>query len=166
MEQRVEGKVAIVTGAAQGIGKGVALHLAREGADLVVVDIDLPKAEQVAQEIRTLQRRAMPYHINLAHIAEIQPMVDAVVREFGKIDILVNSAAVVQSKFFLDVTEEDWDRITDINQKGLVFCIQAVAKQMIAQVPEAVKAAGKTDHSYGKIVNFSSISGRRGRAYQ
>ena len=166
MEQRLLNKIAIVTGAGQGIGKGVALRLAQEGADVVVADISLPNAEQVAQEIRDLNRQALAYYINLANVAEIQPMVDKVVAEFGRIDILVNVAGVVQSKPLIEVTEEDWDRVIDINQKGLFFCLQAVGAQMIKQVPDEIKAAGRTEQSYGKIVNFSSISGRRGRAYQ
>ncbi len=166
MEQRLAGKIAIVTGAGQGIGKGVALRLAQEGAGVVVADINLQNAEQTTQEIRNLNQRALAYYINLANIAEIQSMVDKVVAEFGRIDILVNVAGVVQSKPLLEVTEADWDRVLDINLKGLFFCIQAVAKQMINQVPDDVKAAGKTDRSHGKIVNLSSISGRRGRAYQ
>lgn len=166
MEQRLLGKVAIVTGAGQGIGKGVALRLAREGADVVAADINLAQADQTAQEISGLQRQALAYHIDLAKIAGIQLMVDYVVETFGHIDILVNNAGVVQSKPFLDVTEADWDRVIAINQKSVVFCIQAVAKHMIAQVPEDVKVAGKAERSYGKIVNFSSISGRRGRPLQ
>jgi meso-butanediol dehydrogenase/(S,S)-butanediol dehydrogenase/diacetyl reductase len=166
MEQRLFNKVAIITGAGQGIGKGVALRLAQEGADVVVADINLPNAEQTAQEIRSLDRRALVYSINLANVSEIQPMVDHVVAKFGQIDILINNAGVVQSKPFLEITEADWDRVLDINLKGLFFCIQAVARQIIKQMPEDIKSAGKTDRSYGKIVNLSSIAGRRGRAYQ
>ncbi len=166
MEQRLRAKVAIVTGAGRGIGKAVALRLANEGADVAVADIDAQNAGQTAHAIRALKRRALACRINLANVAEIQPMVDAVTAEFGRIDILVNSAGVVQSKPFLAVTEEDWDRLIDINLKGLFFCMQAVGAQMIEQVPDEVKAVGRTDRSYGKIVNLSSISGRRGRAYQ
>jgi len=166
MEHRLQGKVAIVTGAGQGIGKGVALRLAQEGADIVIADINRKNAEQTAQEVCELQRRSRAYSINLANISEIPPMVEATVKEFGRIDILINAAGVIQSKPFLDVTEEDWDRIIDINQKSVVFCIQAVVKQMIRQLPEEVKAADRAERSYGKIVNFSSISGRRGRAFQ
>lgn len=162
MEQRLNDKVAIVTGAAQGIGKAVALRLAHEGADIVVADINLQKAEQTAQEIR----RALAYHIDLANVSEIQPMVDTVVTEFGRIDILVNVAGVAQTKPFSEITEDDWDRVIGINLKGTVFCIQAVGTQMIKQVPDEVKKTGRADRSYGKIVNFSSISGRRGRALQ
>jgi NAD(P)-dependent dehydrogenase (short-subunit alcohol dehydrogenase family) len=159
-------KVAIVTGAGQGIGKGVALRLAREGADIVAADIRASNAEQTAREVRQLQRRALAYPINLAHIAEIQPMVEAVAQAFGRIDILVNVAGIIQAKPFLEVTEDDWDRIIDVNQKSVVFCIQAVAKQMIAQVPESESNSGRVNGCYGKIINFSSISGRRGRSLQ
>lgn len=166
MEQRLQDRIALVTGAGQGIGKEVALRLAREGASVVAADINQPNAEQTAQEIRASTRKASAAAIDLARLVEIQPLVDRVVAEFSRIDILVNAAGVIQTKRFLDVTEADWDRIIDVNQKSLVFCIQAVARQMIKQVPEAVKAAGRADQSYGKIVNFSSISGRRGRPLQ
>ncbi|MCJ7673534.1 MAG: glucose 1-dehydrogenase [Sedimentisphaerales bacterium] len=166
MEQRLNGKMAIVTGSGQGIGKAVALRLAHEGADVVVADINLEKAQQTAQEIRALRRRAMTYGVDVASVAEIRRMVDSVAAEFGRIDILVNCAGVVQAKPFLEITEDDWDRIIDINLKGTTFCIQAVAAQMVRQAPEQVKMAGRADRSYGKIVNFSSISGRHGRALQ
>ncbi|MBM4044752.1 MAG: glucose 1-dehydrogenase [Planctomycetes bacterium] len=166
MQERLSGKKAIVTGAAQGIGKAVALRLAQEGADVVAADLNVAKAEETAQEIRKLGRCALAYGINLANVSEIQPLVGRAVAEFGRIDILVNVAGISQTKPFAEVTEQDWDSITDVNQKGLVFIIQAVAAQMVKQVPQAVKAAGKADRSYGKIVNFSSISGRRGRPLQ
>ena len=166
MEQRMQGKIALITGGGQGIGKGTAFLLAREGAAVVLADINIQEAEQTAEEIRHQGGRALAYQANLANIAEIQPLVDRVVAEFGRIDILVNSAGIVQSKGFLDITEAEWDRVLDINLKGLFFCIQTVARQMIAQVPDDIKAAGKPDRSYGKIVNLSSVSGRRGRSYQ
>jgi NAD(P)-dependent dehydrogenase (short-subunit alcohol dehydrogenase family) len=166
MEQRLIGKAAIVTGSGQGIGKAVALRLAREGADLIVADENLRGAEQTVDEILALDRRAVAYSIDLANVSEIQPMADRTVTEFGRIDILVNVAGVAQTKPLLEMTEDDWDRVMDINLKGTVFCVQAVGAQMIKQVPDEVKKAGRADRSYGKIVNFSSISGRRGRALQ
>jgi NAD(P)-dependent dehydrogenase (short-subunit alcohol dehydrogenase family) len=166
MEQRLLNKVAIVTGSGQGIGKGVALRLAQEGADVVIADINTPNAEQTAQEIRDLQRRALTYTINLAHIHEIQLMVDAVVQEFGRIDILVNVAGIIQSKRFLEVTEDEWDRILDVNLKSVVFCMQAVARQMLTRIPDHIKSADRADRCYGKMINFSSISGQRGRPLQ
>jgi NAD(P)-dependent dehydrogenase (short-subunit alcohol dehydrogenase family) len=166
MEQRLGEKTAIVTGAGQGIGKAAALRLAGEGANVVVVDINPKTAEQTAEEIQVLNRRALACHINIANVAEIQPMIDRVVAEFGRIDILVNAAGVAQTGLFLELTEQEWDRVVDTNLKGTAFIIQAVGHQMIRQVPEQVKAAGYADRSYGKIVNFSSISGRHGRAEQ
>ena len=166
MEQRLSGKTAIVTGSGQGIGKAVALRLAREGANCVVADIMASKAQEVAEQISAAGRRAIAHRIDMANVAEIQPMVDRTLGEFGRVDILVNVAGVAQTKPFLEMTPDDWDRIIDTNLRGTTFCIQAVGAQMIKQVPDQVKQAQKADRSYGKIVNFSSISGRRGRAMQ
>jgi len=166
MEQRLNGKVAIVTGSGHGIGKAVALRLAHEGADIIVADIDITSTEQTVQEILAVGRKAVAHSIDLANISQIRSMVGRVVNEFGRIDILVNVAGVALTKPFLDFTEDEWDRVLDVNLKGTVFCIQAVAAQMIEQVPEEVRKAGQANKSYGKIVNFSSISGRRGRELQ
>jgi len=163
MENRLAGKIALVTGAGQGIGKAVALRLAREGADVVVADINAQTAEQTAQEMRALGRRALAYAIDLGNISEIQPLIDLAVAEFGRLDILVNNAGLTLTKPLLDVTEAEWDRIVDVNQKALFFCCQAAGAQMIRQTPDEVKAAGRADACHGKIVNLSSISGRRGR---
>lgn len=174
MKERLDGKIAIVTGSGQGIGKAVALRLAEEGANVVVADINTQTAERTAEEIRALNRRALSYSIDVANVTEIQAMVDNAVVEFDRIDILINAAGVAQTGFFLELTEQQWDHIVDTNLKGTTFCIQAVGRQMIRQVPEEIKTAGHADRSplgdtlrcYGKIVNFSSISGRHGRAAQ
>jgi meso-butanediol dehydrogenase / (S,S)-butanediol dehydrogenase / diacetyl reductase len=165
MEQRLLNKVAIVTGAGQGLGKAVALRLAAEGADIVVAEYNAETAEQAAAEVRALGRRALPYRLDLSDVTQIQPMVERVVAEFGRIDILVNNAGRSQTKPMLDLTPEDWDRVVDTNQRGLFFCLQVVAKQMIALLPEDIRKADRAPHSYGKIVNFSSISGRSGRPF-
>ncbi|MBN2593863.1 MAG: glucose 1-dehydrogenase [Sedimentisphaerales bacterium] len=166
MEQRLIDKVAIVTGSGHGIGKAVALRLAHEGADIIIADIDIKSAEQTAREILDAGRKATAYSIDLANVSQIQPMVEQVVDQFVRIDILVNAAGIAQTKPFFEITEDQWDRVLDTNLKGTVFCIQAVAAQMIKQIPEEIRQAGRADKSYGKIVNFSSISGRRGRALQ
>ena len=163
MERRLAGKIAIVTGAGQGIGKVIALRLAREGAAVVVAEYNPETAEAVAAEIASEGERALSYPVDASRAEAVRRMVADVVRAFGRIDILVNNAGVMQTKPLLNLTEEDWDRIGDVNQRGLFFCLQAIAAQMIAQVPEEVKAAGRAERSYGKIVNLSSISGRRGR---
>jgi NAD(P)-dependent dehydrogenase (short-subunit alcohol dehydrogenase family) len=166
MEKRFAGKIALVTGAGSGIGKGVALRLAREGAHVAVADINQAGADAVAKEAAGLGVKSLALKLDISKIAEIPAVVEKVVKEFGRIDIFVNTAGVVQSNNFTEVSEEIWDRVIDINQKGTAFVNQAVGAQMIRQVPESVKAAGRADKSYGKIVNFTSISGRRGREYQ
>ena len=166
MQERLDGKLAIVTGAGQGIGRAVALRLAREGANVVVADINPKTAENTAEEMRALGRRAFSCPVDVAMLSEIQSMVDRAVAEFGQVDILVNAAGVAQTGLFVDLTEQQWDRVIDTNLKGTTFCVQAVGRRMIKQVPEDMRAGGCTDRSYGKIVNFSSISGRHGRAEQ
>ncbi len=166
VEKRLSGKVAIVTGAGSGIGRGVALRLAREGARVVVADINERAVSGVAKEIAAMGGSSSSATLDISKPAEIQAVVARAARDSGSIDILVSCAGIVLSKPFLDVTEAEWDRVIDINQKGTAFAVQAVAAQMVRQVPEAVRKAGVADRSYGKIVNFTSISGRRGKEYQ
>ena len=184
MEPRFTGKVAIVTGAGQGIGKGVALRLAREGAAVVVAEYNADTAAETGAEIQVAGGQALPYAVDIADVGAVQSMVSDVVAALGRIDILVNNAGVVQTKPMLDLNEADWDRVVDINQRGTFFCLQAVAQQMIRQLPEALRnnsgladvlshqlakeqaeasGTGELAACYGKIVNFSSIAGRRGR---
>ena len=164
--KKLEGKTAIVVGGASGIGKACALKLADNGAVVVVADVQKDKAEETAAVIKENGGQALSIAVNLASVASINEMVADVMKQHTRIDILVNVAGICQSKPFLDVTEEEWDRIIDINQKGTAFCMQAVGRQMISQIPEEVGQAGRSARSYGKIVNCSSISGRRGRSLQ
>ncbi len=160
---RFAGKVAIVTGAGQGIGRAIAVRLADEGADVVAAEHNPETAAAVTREIEAKGRRGLPYPIDVADLVAVTQMVKDVVRTFEHIDILVNNAGVMQTKPMMDLTEADWDRIIAVNQRGLFFCLQMVAMQMIRQVPDEVKTAGRAPRSFGKIVNLSSISGRRGR---
>jgi meso-butanediol dehydrogenase / (S,S)-butanediol dehydrogenase / diacetyl reductase len=180
--ERLLGKVAIVTGAGQGIGKGIALRLACEGARVVVADYNPATAAETAAEITALGREALAYPVDIAKAAATQTMVAAVVEALGRIDILVNNAGRVQTKPMMELTEDDWDAVLDVNQRGMFFCLQAVAAQMIRQIPEGLRAGmgladvvavraqgaqpGGTLQNNGKIVNLSSIAGRRGRPLQ
>ena len=165
MEQRLLNKIAIVTGGGQGLGRAVALRLAAEGADIVIAEYNPDTAAQVVAEVQALGRRAIAHAIDISDATQMQPLVDHAVAEFSRIDILINNAGRGQTKPMMDLTAEDWDRVVDTNQRGLFFCLQTVAKQMIAQVPTEIRAQDRAPYSFGKIVNFSSISGRSGRPF-
>ncbi len=166
MEKRFEGKVALITGAGSGIGRGVARRFAAEGAKIALADINPAGVAETAADVRKAGSSALELKVDVSSLASIQAMADAVVAEYGRIDFLVHAAGIVQSCDFLEVTEESWDRIIDINQKGTAFVDQIVGRAMTANVPEDVKKAGRAPRSFGKIVNFSSIAGRRGRSFQ
>ncbi len=183
MQPRFSDKVAIVTGAGQGIGKGVAARLAREGAQVIIAEYNADTAAAAAREIENSGGKAAPYRIDIADAAAVRQMVADVAAAWGHIDILVNNAGLAQTKPMMELTEADWDRVVDVNMRGTFFCLQAVAAQMIRQAPAELREAGPADifattadqaaraaaaaaslaGSYGKIVNFSSVSGRRGR---
>jgi NAD(P)-dependent dehydrogenase (short-subunit alcohol dehydrogenase family) len=179
MQPRLTGKIAIVTGAGQGIGRGIALRLAREGARAVIAEYNPETAGSAAREIQAAGQQAWPYPVDISDVAAVNKMVKDVVAEFGHIDILVNNAGVVHTRPMLDLTETEWDQVNNVNQRGMFFCLQAVARQMIAQIPaevrtaqvpadimamkEPMEARQVDTTNYGKIVNLSSISGRRGR---
>lgn len=150
---KLAGKVALVTGAAQGIGKAVALLLARNGADIVVSDINLEKAEETAKEVQTLGRKALAIKVNVAAIGDVERMVEAILAQFGKVDILVNNAGIARDKLILRMTEEDWDAVLNINLKGTFNCTKAVVRHMSKQ-------------KGGKIVNIASVVGEMGNAGQ
>lgn len=149
----LKGKVAVITGAGSGIGRATALRLAKEGAAIVVADINEESAKATAKDVEKLGVDALSVQVDVKRIPQIQAMVDAAVEKYGRIDILVSCAGVIQIKRMLDITEADWDRLFDINCKGLFFTGQLVAKQMQKQ-------------RSGVIVNLSSISARGPRAMQ
>lgn len=149
---KLDGKVAIVTGGAQGMGRAICLRYAREGARVVVADRNLDGAEAVAREIAEAGGEAVAVAVDVRDQDQVQRMVDIAVELFGGVDILVNNAGVGRIIPFLETTEADWNLIFDVNCKGLLWCSQAVARQMIAQ------------GQGGKIVNLASQAGRRGEA--
>lgn len=142
---KLAGRVAIVTGAAQGIGHALALGLAREGAHVVVADIQEDKAVETAAEIQKMGRRSLGLRVDVSILPDLARMVERTVQEFGTIDILVNNAGIALPTPFLETTEEAWDRIMDINLKSVFFCSQFVAQVMVKQ-------------GRGKIVNVASTS--------
>ena len=149
---RLQDKISIVTGGGSGIGRGICLRLAEDGAAVVVADLDLDAANRVAAEIEDQNGRATGVQVDVRKQDSVQAMVDATVETYGGIDILVNNAGVGKIIPFFETTEADWDLMFDVNCKGVLFCSQAVAKQMIEQ--------GRG----GKIVNLASQAGRRGEA--
>jgi NAD(P)-dependent dehydrogenase (short-subunit alcohol dehydrogenase family) len=141
------GKVALVTGAGQGIGRATALALATAGAHVVAADIDAAKAEATADAVTALQRRAAAVPADVGDLTDIDRMVRRTLELFGQIDILVNNAGVTRRADIMDLTEADWDRIHRVNAKGVFFCLQRVAREMIP-------------HRNGRIINIASIAGK------
>lgn len=161
---RLKDQVAIVTGAGQGIGYAIGESLARAGVHVVVAEIQREKAFAAAEHFSGLGAEALAIPMDVGDTTLLEPMVQTVVQKFGQIDLLVNNAGVSEKASFFEMTPERWDWLQRVNQRAVFFCLQAVAKQMVAHIPDAVKAAGQADRSYGKIINMSSIAGRRGRA--
>jgi 2-deoxy-D-gluconate 3-dehydrogenase len=142
----LQGKVALVTGAAQGIGREIALGFAQYGADIVAIDLTDEKLLTLKNEIEAQKRRCLVLKIDLLHGDQIDRMVETTVKEMGKIDILANIAGVNVHKAAEEMTEKDWDFVLDINLKALFFCCQAVGKAMLRQ-------------GSGRIINMSSSFG-------
>lgn len=146
----MENRSAIVTGAGSGIGRAIALRLAKEGIDVAVADINPAGAATVAREVQAAGGRALPVDVDVSKPEQVYAMVDKVVEEFGKLDVMVANAGVNRGMPLQEVTEETWDWIMDINAKGVYFCDQAAGIQMIKQ-------------GYGgRILNAASGAGRKG----
>jgi len=142
-------KVAIVTGAGRGIGKAIAIALAREGASVIINDVNIQTAEKVTKEIKSLGWKALAIQVDVSDSKEVNQMVQSAIKKFKRVDILVNNAAIIKRGSIEDLNEEDWDRVMDVNLKGAFNCMKAVAGIMKKQ-------------RYGKIVNISSIAGKIG----
>ena len=142
----LQDKVALVTGAGAGIGKAIALGMVAEGASVAAADIDLAAAQKTVAAMGS--NRALAIEADCGDIASINAMIEKTVAEFGRLDVIVNNAGVTRYAYVMDLTEADWDRIHRVNAKGVFFCMQRAAKQMIDQ---------KTG---GRIINMASISGR------
>lgn len=146
----MSGKVAAVTGSGRGIGRSVALRLAREGADVVVTDIDPTMAEETASAVRKLGQNAHALAVDVADLDQVEQISSAAERVFGSpIGIMVNNAGIQQVKPVLELTPEDWDLVLDVNARGTLFGMQVAARAM-------------KERGGGTIVNTASIMGRNG----
>ena len=149
----LDGQIAIVTGGAQGIGKAIVQVLIQSGADAVVADMNLDRARETVSELEVSGRRLMAVGVNVAESKQVTEMVDRVVKEWGRLDILVNNAGITRDGLLLRMSEEDWNRVMDVNLKGTFHCTKAVLPFMIRQ-------------RRGRIVNIASIVGAMGNAGQ
>lgn len=146
-------KKAIVTGAAQGIGKTIALQLAHQGADVVVTDINRDGLAPVVAEIQALGRQAHAIAMDVSSLAQCEDMVKEAVQEMGRIDILVNNAGITRDTLLLRMKEEQWDQVMQVNVKGTFNCTKSVLRTMFKQ-------------KYGRIIQISSVTGAMGNAGQ
>jgi NAD(P)-dependent dehydrogenase (short-subunit alcohol dehydrogenase family) len=142
---RLSDKTAIVTGARRGIGRAIALALAREGANVVVSDISQKDCQKVVDEIERMGRRGLALKCDVSSSNDVEDMVKRTVAKFGRVDILVNNAGILTFKPFLELTDEDWDKILNVNLRGQFLCARAAAREM-------------TKNKWGRIINIASIS--------
>ena len=143
---RLKDKVALVTGGARGIGKAIALAFAKEGADLVVADVNEEEAKNTCLEIEGMGRKALGLQMDVTDIAKVEEAVNKILDKFGKVDILVNNAGITKDNLLLRMSQAEWDAVLNVNLKGAFNCIRTVSRPMIKQ-------------RYGKIVNVASIIG-------
>lgn len=154
MNQILEGKIALVTGAARGIGRQIALTLAEDGADVILnYNGSKEEAEETAQNIVKFQRRALVYQCDVADSEAAKGMIEAGIQEFGRIDILVNNAGITRDNLLMRMGEEEFDMVINTNLKGTFHCMRHIARQMIKQ-------------KGGRMINLSSVSGILGNAGQ
>jgi NAD(P)-dependent dehydrogenase (short-subunit alcohol dehydrogenase family) len=146
------GKIALVTGAAQGIGRDIALALATDGADVAICDVNLDAAQKTAADIEAKGRKSLALKANVAASAEVTAMIDQIVEKFGRIDILVNNAGIMGPYFpVMEYPEEIWDRLIAVHLKGTFLCCKGVLPVMKAQ-------------GSGRVVNMASVAGKEGNA--
>lgn len=151
----LEGKIALVTGSSRGIGRSIALVLAKEGADIVVnypFEAELENAKETARLVQGLGRKAFVVEANVASLASCEEMIKKTTENFGKIDILVNNAGITADNLLLRMKEEDWDKVLDINLKGTFNCTKASLRSLM--------------DTKGRIINISSVIGIMGNVGQ
>jgi len=150
----LEGRVAIVTGAARGIGFSIADLLSRQGSNLIIADMNYEMAQSAARTIESkYSRRALALPVNVADGESVKNMVGRVMSDYGRVDILVNNAGITRDTLIIRMEESDWDIVINVNLKGAFNCSKAVIRQMMKQ-------------RYGRIINISSVSGQAGQVGQ
>ena len=147
------GKIAVVTGSAQGIGQAIAITLAQDGADVVVADLDADRCEETVARIKELGRLAMAVSVNVGDWDQVKSMIDRVLKDWKQIDIMVNNAGITRDGLILRMKEEDWQSVLQVNLTGTFFCVKAVVPTMSRQ-------------RSGRIVNIASIVGAIGNIGQ
>lgn len=152
-DKRLTGRVAIITGGARGIGKGIALRYGLEGANIVIADLKEKEAAITIKEIEKKGSRAIFIETDVSDNNSIENMVEGALNSFGKIDILVNNAGISLMRKITEASEADWDKLNSVNLKGVWLCTKAAASHMI-------------ETGYGKIINISSISGLVGYKWE
>lgn len=150
---RLDGRVALITGAARGIGAATAQRLAQEGARVALADLDQAGVEQTAQQIAQSGAEAIGLACDVSDADAVQRTVDAAVERFGQLDILVNNAGIIRDNLLFKMTDDDWDRVLNVHVRGAFLCSRAAQKVMVPR-------------KYGRIINLSSTSalGNRGQA--
>jgi 3-oxoacyl-[acyl-carrier protein] reductase len=143
---RLKDRVALVTGGARGIGKAIAMALAREGADIAVADVNIEEAQKTAQEVEALGRKAIGVTLDVTDYAKAEEGLNLILDKFKKVDILVNNAGITKDNLLLRMSAAEWDAVINVNLKGAFNCLKAVSRPMI-------KAR------YGRIINIASIIG-------
>ena len=141
----LKNKIALVTGGRRGMGRTHALALAEQGAKVVITDIDINECLPVVEEIKLKGGEAVCFKMDVSNKTEIEQIFNKVIKQFGRLDILVNNAGIYFSKPALELTEEDWDKVIDINLKGQFLCAQRAAKEM-------------AKNNWGRIINISSVA--------
>ncbi len=147
MAGMLAGKVAVITGSTQGIGKAIAVTFAKEGASVIINGcLDISKCQAVALEIEAMGGKALAVKADVANKKEVDDLFSTAVKEFGKVDIHINNAGIVSTHPFLELSEEKWDKLMDVDLKGTYLCAQAAAREMVKK-------------KYGRIINLSSVAG-------
>jgi len=150
---RLKDKVVLITGGARGIGQAIAMCFAKEGADIVIGDVDLEEAQKTCRDIEALGRQSLAIQLDVTDYAKVEEGINKILDKFGKVDILVNNAGITKDNLMLRMTQAEWDAVLSVNLKGTFNCIKAVSRPMIK-------------HKAGRIVNIASIIGIIGNAGQ